>query len=235
MNINNIKNFLRAYFVENWRRDLIWGFGLSFICMLLMFLSEPTEFIAPKIYMAAYVLVYPSKLFESLHHQTKSIHYLMIPVNNREKVVANMFLANIYNVVLVMVAFFLSYVFAYAILKFTGENFSMFKYLNVSNWGEYIFYSYVALSVMFFGNIYFKKKASWSTIGVVFLIFFVFNMLMLLILMLNVKLSTSLTFANVSYSFGINSIHNSISYILGSVGIIFFYVMSFLRMRETEA
>lgn len=28
MNINNIKNLLNAYFVENWKRDIIWMGGV---------------------------------------------------------------------------------------------------------------------------------------------------------------------------------------------------------------
>ena len=52
------------------------------------------------------MLVYPSRVFNSLYQSSSRIHYLLIPASNNEKVLSSMLLVNIYYVFGMMICLF---------------------------------------------------------------------------------------------------------------------------------
>ena len=124
MNFQNIKRLCSAYFIENWRRDLVSYFLVLAGCAFMMSLRYVSEVSAGFPYVnssmdfwmvfAAFVLV--SYLFRHLSKTSSSIHYLTIPASTGEKVVANMLLANVYYVALTFVAIMLGLCISIAVI-----------------------------------------------------------------------------------------------------------------------
>lgn len=247
MNLNNIKNLLRAYFIENWKRDFIWTFIMMAAITFLMAIMMNIHTIYPTIAIVFVIMlfIFPERVFNSLYGNSKSIHYLMIPATNSEKVVANMFLVNLYAPFFLLLSVFIGYSLGFLALKwyglpYLGDYMSHFKYINL---GKKIFLLYMLLSVMFFGCIYFRRRATLSTVGMALLAFVVIGVLAVLTLWANVHLTLHTGLSDIAYSFPSSVSPNEtpkngeeiINIILRSLVIVFFYAMSFLRLKETEA
>lgn len=244
MNINNIKNLFRAYFIENWKRDLIWSFLLLAVITMLLSLRWPCSYGRLECLIALIMLfVYPERIFKNLHENSKNIHYLMIPANNREKVLVNIFLANVYEMAGLAFSIFVGYTIAYLSLKFSGVD-GLPSYL-----GRYQFICedfmwtvlavYAALSVFFFGAVYFKKRSSLNTLSVCLAAIMILSFLMISVVWLNVKLTCPMEMSVLNYTYtglGFSQKVAKCTYSLGCLGVIgFFYALSFIKMRETEA
>lgn len=245
MNINNIKNLLNAYFVENWKRDIIWTAGIMAALTLLSNVMNPYNdggvvlggFIV-------FVMAMIQRVFMNLGNSSQSIHYLMIPASYKEKVVANMFLVNIYAVVLLLLSILIGYTLSYFILKSSGVT-AMEPFLSslkINHIGASLIFFYMSVSVFFFGAVYFRKKPVLKTFAVIMVIFFALSLISMLVLSLNVRFTIHTGMTNVQYSFLSDSsskLPEVASNILGFIFcigfIVFFYVLSFLRLRETEA
>ncbi|MBO7647427.1 MAG: hypothetical protein J6S56_04950 [Bacteroidales bacterium] len=258
MNFQNIKRLLSAYFIENWRRDLLNYFLVLAGCAFMMSFRFVSEVSAGIQYInssmdfwmvfAAFVLV--SYLFRHLSKTSSSIHYLTIPASTGEKVVANMFLANVYYVVLSFVAIMLGLSIAIAVvLSFKqtvvitpGEVFSNSYIIVLKAIREVLFPMFILISVAFFGAIYFKKRALLKTLGSLIVIGWAFGLLFFLTFWLQVGQIGPITFFDVDLSFPLwpnwhlsEKAGKAIAYTIGSCVIIYNYVLSFLRLRETEA
>ena len=242
MNINNIKNLLNAYFVENWKRDIIWMGGVMAGMTLLANMMNPYTYV--EVFVAViFMLVMTQRVFINLGNASQSIHYLMIPASYKEKVVTNMFLVNIYLVALMLLSIFVGYSLSYIICKIGGvSNLSPFlgKY-KTDKAGGIILLSYMALSLFFFGAVYFRRKSVLKTFSAILVICFALSLISMLVLWLNVRLTMHTGMMNVQYSFLSNSSNlpevasNILGFIFCIGFIVFFYALSFLRLKETEA
>ena len=98
MNINNIIKLIKAYFCENWQNDVIYNFLVIMAVALFSMLMSPFQ--VGVVFFAAFFLIvyYPCRLFSKLYKPSSRMHYLLLPATNGEKVVAGMFLANVYYV-----------------------------------------------------------------------------------------------------------------------------------------
>lgn len=244
MNINNIKNLLNAYFVENWKRDIIWTAGIMAALTLLSNVMNPYNngdtVLAGFI---VFVLVIVQRVFMNLGNSSQSIHYLMIPASYKEKVVTNMFLVNIYAVVLPVLSILIGYTLAYFILKYCvmTEMGPFLSSLKINHIGASLIFFYMSVSVFFFGAVYFRKNPVLKTFAVIMVIFFALSLISMLVLWLNVRLTMHTGMMNVQYSFLSDSSNlpelasNILGFIFCIGFIVFFYALSFLRLKETEA
>lgn len=244
MNINNIKNLLNAYFVENWKRDIIWMGGVMAALTLLSMLVNPYNNGAVVfVGFIVFVLTMVQRVFMNLGNSSQSIHYLMLPASYKEKVVTNMFLVNIYAVVLLLLSIVIGYSLSYLILKFVGKTDMdpFLSQLKVNHIGATLIFFYMSVSVFFFGAVYFRRKPVLKTFALIMAISFILSALSMLVLFLNVRFTMHTGMANVQYSFLSDSSNlpelasNILGFIFCIGFIVFFYALSFLRLKETEA
>jgi hypothetical protein len=249
MNINNIIKLIKAYFYENWRNDLIYSFGIMAALSLIMTIVSGSPFLAEiKIAAVVFMVYYPCRFFSKLHQPSSRIHYLMTPVTNAEKVVTGMFLTNIYFVAGIVLSVLIGQILGYGIVNMYKPG--IFAPCGIHNLGEFlkmqiptnglkVMMFFTSISTMFFAAIYFKKSPFWKLLLVGFVITLVVGAIMAGVEWLNVVLTIPAEIRNGHYykvvEHNIVTSSNWFSYVAYSVSIVYFYAMSFLRMRETEA
>ena len=248
MNINNIINLIKAYFYENWHKDVIYNFVIMMAIAFFDRLMFPNSPFTVLFVAAVLIVLYPCRLFSKLHNSSSRIHYLSIPASGSEKVVAGMFLANVYYVISMIVFLAIGFLAAYGILKITNH----WAFDGVMDEGVIngpvpteprpdlvtdFLAIYTSIAVMFFASIYFKKSPFWKLLLAGFVIFLIFGAIMAGTELLNAVLTVPAEIRNGHYyKEGHNIVTSSkwFPYVAYSVTIVYFYAMSFLRMRETE-
>ena len=242
MNTNNIIKLIKAYFYENWQKDILYSFAIVATTAMfsLGFGLVSSRFVV--CLAAVLTALQPVKLFGNLYQSSSRMHYLTLPANTNEKVVTNMLLVNVYFVILMVFALCIGFLLGYGIGYV--RNPEMLKY----NWGilrdmisntriEYLlFFSFIA--VMFFASIYFKKNPFWKLVLTGVIVSIVLGVITAFTEWLNVVLTVPAEIRNGNY-FKINTYVTKTSdwfpYVACGVSIVYFYAMSFLRMKETEA
>ena len=241
MNINNIIKLVKAYFYENWQKD-IYSFGLVFV---LAFLSTAVGIFDSVILyggMVALIAIYPLRYFDKLHQSSSRIHYLMIPATNEEKVLTGIILTNIYFISLIFISAILGVLLGCGVLKLTTPEMIINCKEMISRMLPSTVRSYMVIlmivSVIFFGAIYFRKSPAWKIVLVSLAVFLVLGAIMAGTEWLNVVMTVPAEIRNGNYV----RVEHSISenwewspYVTLCVITLYFYAMSFLRMRETEA
>ncbi len=241
MNIKNIINLLKSYFIESWKTDL---FQFGILAAIILFGNithgSGSNLNFPLFVSCIFLMIYPERLFRNLHGSSPKIHYLSIPASNGEKVVANMLLANIYYVAGLVVASALGLVLAHLYLTLRGfDGVSLCTLLNA----RWVLSMYAVLAVFFFGSIYFRRRTTLSTLGVGMLIAFGFTIIASLTVWINgiTLIPKDAGFRDFVWSFSSTKdilsgwASNALSYVILSAVIIYFYALSFLRLKETEA
>lgn len=241
MNINNIKNLIRAYFYENWQKD-IYTFGLVMIfAFLSMAWPSFNSFLGFSV-IVVLIAIYPLRFFDKLHQSSSRIHYLMIPATNEEKVLTGILLTNLYFISLVFISAFIGSSLGYGVLKLTTPEMEM-NYKEIlglmlpSRVRSYLFLI-TMVSFIFFGSIFFKKSPAWKIVLVCLAVFLVLGAIMTGTEWLNVLMTVPAEIRNGNYIKVEHSIMSSSKwtpYVINIVITVYFYAMSFLRMRETEA
>ena len=239
MNTKNITNLLKAYFIESWKTDLF-QFGILAAVVLFGTINGNSSNLNFSIFVACiFLMIYPERLFRNLHSNSQRIHYLSVPASNSEKVVANMLLANIYYVagLVISCAVGLCLAHFYMVMRY-GNGLHLSLFID----GARILIIYGMLAVFFFGSIYFRKRSTLSTIGVNMLLGLVFTALLALTMWTNglLLIPKGAAYHDYIWSFDSSiSLSDTMENIIGYVGlsliIIYFYALSFLRLKETEA
>ena len=233
MNIKNIKNLFNAYFIENWKTDLF-QFGILAAIVLFGTLtsnSGGTYSNIPVAISSIMLMIYPERLFRNLHGASSKIHYLSIPASTGEKLLVNMLLANIYMVAVVVLACVVGYGLAH--LYWIMRGFDVAFHHGPHIYPSGVLFIYMLLSVFFFGSIYFRKRTTLSTFGVGLLIGVIWVNGMMLV----PKGAAFHDYVwSLDYSVDISEkVEETLLYVLMGVMIVYFYALSFLRLRETEA
>lgn len=248
MNIDNIIKLIKAYFYENWQKDLIYSFGIMAALSLIMMIISGNPFMTEiKIAAVVFMIYYPCRFFSKLHQPSSRIHFLMTPATNAEKVVTGMLLTNVYFVVGIVLSVLIGQILGYGIMNVYRpgifapcgiHNLSEFLKMQIPTNGLKVMMLFASISVMFFAAIYFKKSPFWKLLLAGFVISLVFGAMMAGTEWLNVVLTVPAEIRNGNYykvEHNIVSSSNWFKYVAYCVTIVYFYAMSFLRMRETEA
>ena len=242
MNTNNIIKLIKAYFYENWQKDLLYSFAV--VATLAMFNMAFGLFSSRFAILFAMVLMVlqPTRVFGNLYQSSSRMHYLTIPASNNEKVVANMLLVNVYFVIVMALALCVGFLFGYGIVyisdpEMVRHNWEIVKEI-ICNSGMVLLILFTSIAVMFFASIYFKKSPFWKLILVGFVVSIVLGAIMAGVDWLNFVLTVPAEIRNGNYFKTEHYITTSLDwfpYVVCCVTIVYFYAMSFLRMRETEA
>ena len=241
MNINNIIKLIKAYFYENWQKD-IYNFGLVFV---LAFLSTAVGvFDSVIIYggIVGLITIYPLRFFDKLHQPSSRMHYLMIPATNEEKVLTGILLTNIYFISLIFVSAIIGVLLGCGVLKLTTPEMTITCKETIALLLPSTVRSYMVIlmivSIIFFGAIYFKKSPAWKIVLVSLAVSLVFGAIMSATEWMNVLMTVPAEIRNGNYvkvEHSISKTSEWFPYVILSVITVYFYAMSFLRMRETEA
>ena len=246
MNINNIIKLIKAYFYENWQKDLIYNFLIVLAIGLFSVLSSPFDTGLATFAAIFLIIYYPCRLFSKLQQPSSRMHYLTIPASNSEKVVTGMLLANIYYVLGIVLSEIIGVLLGYGILSVVHKGAVSMDGITLRNilglggqqYGLSVLMIYTSIAVMFFAAIYFKKSPFWKLLLTGFVISLVLGAIMVGIDWLNVVMTVPAEIRNGNYfktEHYITTSSNWFPYVASCVSIVYFYAMSFLRMRETEA
>ena len=241
MNINNITKLLKAYFYENWQNDLIFNFVIISAIALFSMLMSPFDTGVTSFAAVILMVYYPCRLFSKLQSPSSRMHYLMIPATNAEKVVTGMLLANIYYVFGIALSFVIGLLLGFGLAKifnpdlmFTSD---LFKSAFPSSWMS-VLLLYTSIAITFFAAIYFRKSPFWKLLLTGFVISTVLGIVMSVTVWLNAKAvlpAGSFTRNFIKTESYIYTGNDWFPYVFCCIMIVYFYAMSFLRMRETEA
>lgn len=233
MNIKNIKNLFKAYFIENWKTDLF-QFGILAVIVFFATTISASNLHFPIFVASVFLMIYPERLFRNLHGNSSKIHYLSIPASNSEKVLTNIVLANVYYVLglAVFCCLGLGLAHLYMTLRgYDGVNFDTFLS------GTSVMLLFAILAMFFFGSIYFRRKTTLATLGVSLLIGTIFVTLYALTLWINgiLLIPKDAAYNDYVWSFSSDAMSEISEVIILGLGMVFFYGLSFLRLKETEA
>lgn len=249
MNFNNIKNLFRAYYYENGRRDLFQMAVMAALAFLSSAFVENTHF--PTLFTVS-MMIFVVQFFTLLRSKTGSVHYFTLPASTGEKFLFAVLMVNVVGV--------LQYYIAIVLGSILGQlcHDLMFNLLNLSNitalvWPSVTWHNhhialflltlYTLVSMFFFGSIYFRRGGVRKTILIVFLVSLGLFIIMLLTFKVNMWMAFPFGTRFVDVDWSLVSIgflpqqldETTLAYIVEGVTILYCYVLSFLRLRETEA
>lgn len=243
LSFNRIKYLFSKYFIENWKKDITNFLILFIISGFAGYNLNNTSSIANFV-LVIMILVYASSTFGMLSYKPKAMNYMLIPASSQEKLIVNIILVNIYYLGVLYISYIAGF-FAgnsiYVLMHSGGYSLLPFK--------EYASIDYNVIlgllliqSIFIFGSVYFKRKAFLKTI----LAIFCFGLFIAFIdggLVYFLTENHSMTITTNQYymdgtSTGMKRFIDEYGQILQIVwSIIFtlyFWVMSFIRFRETE-
>lgn len=232
MNTQNIINYIKKYFIECGTRDIR---PFIVLTVLSIFLGSSN------VLLIIFAFIFANGLFGYLSFNNSRISYLMVPVSCTERTVANAILFYLYfNIVLIIcvsIGSLINYTAIHLVLKnfddVSGHTwafpFTLGTIIKLLTWE----------SVCMFGFIYFRRNAMIRTalsVMVAVIVICIIASVTGSIIVKNSDLELRHVVANNSYK-AINGslLTNTWKYIFGTILIVFFNFMSWLRLRETEA
>ena len=248
MSIINIKHLISHHFISHWKRELK-IFAIMIFCAFFL-LRAQNNVLETFVWLA---VLYSLVELKSIYAENKGMNYLLLPAQTSEKIVSTFIIHQIFYVLLSMAALALAYGINWLIAQKTGLYFwteyslkwQIFNFSQVVN----ALLSIWCWQVIFvFGGFYFKRHPGLGIlltfIGIGIITFILSTASSFIALKYNISYPHfvtrlfDLTYPSILESDGYfdNNFTNfpGIFYILSAVHIIFWWLMSFLRLRETE-
>jgi len=237
LSLNRVKSLFIEYFVLYWKRDLAIFGSLFLIEVILTYQHWPpfTEFF---IFMIAMILI---GISSPLGKRLRGMNYLSCPANTAEKFITNLLLVHIYYTVMLVLAGGFGTHIGYLLNPLNLEQFTVVDSDVNQHFYRFFLFLFVFQSIFIFMTIYFKKNALLKTLlffGALFLVFII-SVMIFFYLARNVeavgRLVGALGEAELKYiiSYTIDK-YIWISRVLVYGAIAFFWVLSYLRLKETE-
>lgn len=234
MNLMHIKNIINEYLISNWRRDLLnvgLGIGICAFAFTLFSLRGLT------LACTVVVLLVTSRMFWKLGTPSSAIQYITIPASTAEKWLGNILIVNIYVVLLTFAAAVIGSTAGYFVRPLLfEETYSLSgPYLA---WirgysGSKLFTIFTWISVFFFGSVYFRRKAAVKTCVTILVAFIALFILVLATLLINIGPHGMWSYQGAEVADKV--VKFPWRWIINIVIMVYFYGLSYLRLRETEA
>ena len=224
----------KRYFSENWKKDVIVA-AIIFAVEMLTSLEQEVSTISWAVLLVFFIL-YSGRIFGMLGKPQRAINYLMLPASRGEKLAVNIILSHFYYPILLIAASCLGIWASSFLCYFIYDEFT-FKSIdflgNSIFWGVEIWYLCLFLllnnAVMMFGSVYFRKAAVIKTLLCEFAFFTLYAIVMAIIVFkMWLHEAVYVTADKITYGNVILSV-----FILCVIA--FFWVLSYLRLKETEA
>lgn len=248
MSIINIKHLISHHFISHWKRELK-IFAIMIFCAFFL-LRAQDNVLETFVWLA---VLYSLVELKSIYAENKGMNYLLLPAQTSEKIASTFIIHQIFYVLLSMAALALAYGINWLIAQKTGLYFwteyslkwQIFNFSQVVN----ALLSIWCWQVIFvFGGFYFKRHPGLgillSFIGIGIITSMLIGICTSIVITHDIHYPHfvtrlfDLTNPSILGSDGIfdNNFTNfpGLFYILSAVHIIFWWLMSFLRLRETE-
>ena len=223
----------KRYFSENWKKDVIVA-AIIFAIEMLTSLGQESSSISWTV-LFVFLILYSGRIFGMLGKPQKAINYLMLPASKGEKLTVNIVLSHFYYPILLIVAsclgiwassflcFFIYDEFTFKTINFIGSN-GTFQILLI------IMFLLLTNAIMMFGSVYFRKAAVIKTLlceaG-----FFMLYVIVMAFFSFKMSLFEKIYIINPEQ---IDSASVVLSVFMLCM-IAFFWILSYLRLKETEA
>jgi len=231
MNIFNITNLFRAYFIENKKMLLLCSI-ITFALVVWGFSSATPE-ISP--FLPWIILLWiAGTFFQSSLKRNNSTHFYNLPVTAGEKLFYTTVLLLIMGIIFHLLSWAGAYTGRYLIYPLLHQNSSMEFRFTISEFLpmikiEIILLYLAALFAFLFGSIYFKRNSFWITLASgtgIMLGIALYNLILLFI-----TFGRDISGKNINLNYEFIGGHN---YIFSSIIILFFLSLTYLRLKETE-
>ncbi len=249
---NRFQRLIKNELLTQYRTLLIAGGAILGILLFINFLSllgnnravAPTSFYGLLLFAGGYIV--SSMAFTDLHHPQKSYLYLTLPCSNAEKFLSRLILTSVgYGLATLILYFLFSALISLLSMLLTGYAPPMFNPFDREifiSLGVYL----VTQSLFLAGAVYFRKHAFIKTVLSLFgllLLLLLFTLLILRLFFWNdwvdlrnyprdLFVSSGLTKATLE-SFFI-TLGKILKYLFWTVLAPFFWIVTFLRLKETE-
>jgi len=238
MNIINITNLFRAYFIEN-KKMLLTCSLIVFGVMAYGFTVSRMPEISPIIPFVILLWI-AGTFFQSSLKRNNSTHFFNLSASSCEKLV---------NAIIVLLLLIIIFQILCIAGAYTGH-YLLRPIITVHNeetrwivngtpevWDQIIFFKeaylafLIALSASLFGSIYFKKSAFIKTIGAGIGSMFVIAFYYLLLILITFGEKTN---QSINMNIGSSTFLQNYGYIISIAITLFFLSLTYLRLKETE-
>lgn len=245
--INRVKLLLTKYFVERWKGDLRDFVMVFALCAVFSFNCEVAN--VGVFVFAMFCFVSASKFYSMFKNSSRGLDYLLIPANTLEKTVAGILLVQVYRVAIYFIALVLGVKFGsfmYSLHPWNTNGIVSIKELFswLSNDWNYILSFISAQALFLFVSAFFKKSAFVKTllflfiftVAAVIVTVFIASMMDMSGLTSNNDAQTFILLENLDLTFANMTPLGKITTIgSGVITTLFYWVMTYLRLREKEA
>ncbi len=240
---NRLKLLFIRYFRENWKRDVMMMGIIAGIEMLTS--QHPTTSEPSFTIINVFVMIYTASIFGMLSKRQQSINYLMIPASSKEKIITNICLSQIYYPIALFLASFIGIwasTFTNALImnsELTFKSISMFAGCDFTDIVLKIVMFMMFNSIFMFGSVYFKRYALiktllWTGLGSIVLLF-VFGISFKMAVAGSEHSIFDIIVAQASNATELYKTIEIATLSVMSVLVIFFWTISYTRLKETEA
>ena len=225
-------------FLQNWKKDLciflclMGGLAIwKWLIAIVFTWGYPVAHYMPiNIAVAATLLCLASLTFRRLSNQSSGIMYLTLPASTLEKVVVTILQVQIYYLVLLVLSGLAGYALSICLLALTVPAVHVSEFIKLVDWrgfGYLVLLLTTGTSAMLFASVYFKKLAMlWSTLIGIAVLF-----VAIAIDIVIARFSDGMTMRFLELS---STARDTMYIIVMSLVTLFFWFMTWLRLRETE-
>ena len=233
MNIINITNLFRAYFIEN-KRNLLIVCAIIFGLAVLLYSA-----IVPEIALSwSYYAIFFYVAFSPFGFMKNRGHFFTLPANTAEKFTYVLLVIAVIAILFFSLALAGAYFGAYLInpLFYSGVGSYLFSEMNILKDNLFSVADFFAftmiLSVFLFGTIYFKKNAFFKTFGIT--IGFLLAIALYFIALFYITFGGMAFNDSVQINIASYSLFQNHAYLFPILISVFFLSLTYLRLRETE-
>lgn len=235
LSYNRIVLLLQRYFRENWKIDLIIAaivFGIDTMTSINQGSSSVSIFL-----IIVLLAIYSGRMFIILGRPQGAINYLMLPASPLEKVLTGILLSGLYFPIVIFASSLLGIMASIPICAMIYNSGLVMKSIKLFPSVEFSAETTIALalfilminSIMMFGSVYFKRKAVIKTMLCILAFNFVLTVISLILGWIMHKGSFMLLgIEDPAYA-------DTIVYVAMAIITVFFWVLSYFRLKETEA
>lgn len=229
MNTTRILHLLKAYFIENKKTMLIFGAIVLGVAAIETFI-KPIYPSGTTGFWIAIVLVISATFFQKVQKTGRNTQYFTLPANSFEKLLAGFITIHLLWIFLIF-GEIIGYLLGYSAKGITNSFIFPFD-LNKDTYDLNMFYIIEGfIPILLFGSIYFKNNSIIKTPLSFLLVGLGSGFLMLLVMFA----LSGFNFENMEgLNFNMNNLPNWVSYLGGTISILFFYSLTYLRLKETE-
>ena len=239
----NIVKLVKKFFVERWKIEMIIFLAIFLACFFMSLLFRLTHspilitFITG-IFITS--IAFAATIFSELRSKTSSLMYLSLPASSLEKLISKIIISHIIRPLSFFIAGFsgiiLAFVFKHQIFSTDFEDF-LREFVDVTISPYFILIIIISammlsISIFTFGSVYFKRAAFIKTLLSLLVIFTIWAVLNACVSYIIFTYFGSET--HIHYTYVESHIYKIISICVMWIVTIFFWVLSYFRLRETE-